>query len=70
MYEFVQKLAKKKKKKKKRKMGFQPETNMAFNCRSGTPSTTPPALSVPILFIPYNKKTIRKSGLYDFIRMA
>ncbi len=53
MYEFVQKKAKK----KKRKLGFQPGTNMACNRRSGTPSTPPPHLSVPILFI---YRTIRR----------
>ena len=44
-------------KEKKRKLGFQPGTNMACNRRSGTPPTTPPPQSVPILFI---YRTIRR----------
>ena len=44
-------------KEKKRKLGFQPGTNMACNRRSGTPPTTPPSPSVPILFI---YRTIRR----------
>jgi len=57
LYEFVCMNLYKKKRKKKRKLGFQPGTNMACNRRSGTPSTPPPHLSVPILFI---YRTIRR----------
>ena len=51
-------------------LGFQPGTKMACNRRSVTPSTTPSPPLVPFIYIPYNKNTIRKSGLYGFIRVA
>jgi len=66
MYEFVQKISKKE---RKRKLGFQPGTNMACNRRSSTPFHHPSSfISAHFIYIPYNKKTIRKSG-YEFVCM-
>ena len=67
LYNFVQKLVKKR---FASGLGFQPGTKMACNRRSVTPSTTPSPPLVPFIYIPYNKNTIRKSGLYGFIRVA
>jgi hypothetical protein len=51
-------------------LGFQPGTKMACNCRSVMPSNSTASISAHFIYIPYNKNTIRKSGLYDLTRMA
>ena len=51
------------------RLGFQPGTKMACNCRSAIHHPTS-YISAHFIYIPYNKNTIRKSGLYDLTRMA
>ena len=51
------------------RLGFQPGTKMACNCRSAIHHPTS-YISAHFIYIPYNKNTIQKSGLYDFIRVA
>ncbi len=67
MYEFVQKLAKKKKKKvgisTRDQHGLQSSQRHAIHHPTSS-------ISAHFIYIPYNKKTIRKSGLYDLTRFA
>ena len=51
------------------RLGFQPGTKMACNCRSAIHHPTS-YISAHFIYIPYNKNTIQKSGLYDFVRMS
>ena len=68
MYEFVQKLVKKK---------ICIRVGISTRDQNGLQSSQSHAIHRPIssisahfIYIPYNKITIRKSGLYDFIQMA
>ena len=64
-YEFVQKLAKKR---FASRLGFQPGTKMhpGWDFNPGPKWLK----SAHFIYIPYNKNTIQKSGLYDLTRMA
>jgi len=62
MYEFVQKLAKKKKK----KVGISTRDQYGLQSSQRHAIQHPtPSISAHFIYIPYNKKTIQKSGLYD-----
>jgi len=67
MYEFVQKLAKEKK--KQVGISTRDQYGLQSSQRHATHHPTS-SVSAHFIYIPYNKKTIRKIGLYDFTRMA